>query len=159
MIVFDLKCPHGHIFEAWFRSSQTYEDQQASGEIACPLCGSIDISKAVMAPNISASKDSDRSVDRALEQGQDYSEQAPAASCAALPAPEAYKELLEGVRRTIRENCEDVGKNFAEEAKKIHYGEAEKRGIYGEATPEESESLRDEGIDFMQLPISIRTDS
>jgi hypothetical protein len=159
MIVFDLKCAGGHIFEAWFRSSEVYENQRAASEINCPVCGDAHISKAIMAPNISAGKGGDKSEFEALAGREARQDSVSVASPVPPSLPEDFKKALEGMRQMVRDNCEDVGKNFAEEAKKIHYGEAEKRGIYGEATPEESEDLRDEGIDFMQLPIPLRTDS
>ena len=140
MIVYDLKCVCGHGFEAWFNDSAGFESQRERDEIDCPLCGSTEISKAVMAPNILVRR-SDRS--------------RPARENAAREIGKTLAKL----RDHVESNCDYVGDKFAEEARKIHYGEAESRNIYGEATREQSDELRDEGIDFSELPLPPRYDS
>lgn len=167
MIVFDLKCEHGHQFEAWFRSSSAYEDQKLAGHVSCPYCESTDITKAPMAPNIGAKSN----------QKADPMPEAPAAPApvapVAAPTPvagnqpdgklgelvEAAEKVLAEVRTHVKENCDYVGDNFAEEARKIHYGESEERGIYGESTKEETVELMEEGIDVLPLPMPRPTDS
>ena len=130
MILFTLRCASDHEFEAWFRDGDTFEAQQQAGEIACPHCGDTKVEKAVMAPNIGRSRDS----------------KAPPIS------PAQMKAMLLAMRQQVEQNCDYVGERFAEEARRIHYGEVDPRGIYGEATNEESEALADEGVEFGRIP-------
>lgn len=139
MILFDLRCAQDHEFEAWFRDSASFEAQSAAGEIACPVCGGGDVVKAPMAPRL-----------------------APRRSAGASKAEAEGKmamRVIEELHRHVRDNCDDVGNKFAEEARKIHYGEAEKRGIFGEATKAEAKELTDEGVDIRRLPALPRQDA
>lgn len=155
MIVFDLKCTQNHVFEVWFQNSQVFESQREAAQIICPYCGDTKIEKAIMAPNIS--------VGGHVESRAAGAETTPptAGQSAVTPFPMApdYRKMLESFREIVARNCDYVGAGFAEEARKIHYGEAEQRGIYGEATPEESRDLNEEGIAFFQLPLPAKTDS
>jgi hypothetical protein len=135
MILFDLRCKDGHAFEAWFRDSAAYEDQAAAGDLACPVCGSAEVSKALMAPAVSSRPKID-----------------------VAQATEAMR-LWRRVQNHIEKNFDHVGPRFAEEARKIHHGEAEKRSIYGEATRAEAKELRDEGIEVNQIPWLPRHDA
>jgi hypothetical protein len=129
MILFTLRCTKNHEFEAWFRDNVGFEAQHAAGEIACPHCGDSAVEKAVMAPRLARSRD-------------------------ALP-PAAVAQMRKAfieMRRQIENHCDYVGPRFAEEARRIHYGEADPHGIYGEATDSESRELTDEGIKFGQIP-------
>jgi hypothetical protein len=128
MILFDLRCKDGHGFEAWFRDGAAYEDQVAAGDVACPVCGDTEVAKALMAPAVSSRPKIDAS-----------------------QAAEATR-LWRKVQSHIEKNFDHVGPQFAEEARKIHYGETEKRSIYGEATKAETKELRDEGIEVNQIP-------
>jgi hypothetical protein len=128
MIRFALRCPSGHEFEAWFRNSDGYVAQQESGEIACPDCGDIHVEKALMAPNIGRAR-----------------EQPPM-------SPARMKQMLIALRRQVENHCDYVGPQFAEEARRIHYGETDPHGIYGEASADESRALAEEGIEFGQIP-------
>ncbi len=137
MILYELKCPSEHFFEGWFRNSDGYDEQRAAGEIACPICGTHEIEKAMMAPRLGRSaKNLPAKPEKAAK----------------LPTPMEQLQLLRGLRKAIESNAENVGDRFAEEARKIHYGEADARGIYGDTSPEEAEKLADEGIDFAQVP-------
>lgn len=136
MILFTLRCSSDHEFEAWFRDGETYEAQQQAGEIACPLCGDMQVEKAIMAPNIGRHRDG---------KGPPLS-------------PVQMKAMLLAMRRQVEQNCDYVGERFAEEARRIHYREVDPRGIYGEATSEESEALQEEGIEFGHIPW-IQTDA
>lgn len=140
MIVYDLKCVCGHGFEAWFRDSAGFESQCDSSEIDCPLCGSVEISKALMAPRISVRKSSRNEDGRA-------------------GVAEAVARTLSKLRHHMEDNCDYVGDKFAEEARKIHYGEVAPRGIYGQASKHESDELREEGVDFTQIPAFPRHDA
>ena len=131
MIVFDVKCSKGHEFEAWFRSSEAFDEQRDAGTIECPVCGDYGCEKALMAPNIAVPRGDDGTRRAALQQ--------------------AWQQLQD-LRRQVESNCEYVGPRFAEEARRIHYGETEKRDIYGEASSDDAKDLRDEGVEFGVIP-------
>jgi len=137
MILYEVVCDRQHSFEAWFRDSATYDAQVAAGEVACPVCGSTDVHKALMAPRIASRKPSAETAAAAKPGGVDA---------------EKVRAVLHALRETVEKNCDYVGDQFAEEARKIHYGETDSRGIYGETTAEEARELREEGIEFMSLP-------
>ena len=158
MIKYQLICDKSHEFEGWFGNSATFESQQESGLLTCPVCGSADVRRALMAPNLASPKT--RKTDLAEQQPSAQPEpqpQAPQQASAALPPAAARKmqELMSEMRALqtkIRQKCRDVGNDFAEEARKIHYGEVEPEGIYGQATAEEREALDEEGIEIMDMP-------
>lgn len=139
MIVFDLRCAHAHVFEAWFGSTEDFESQQARGLVSCPLCGDTDVTKAVMAPAV----------------GAKGNQRAAAPQPVAAHPPEAVKAMLAAiaeVQAKVEANCDYVGDRFAEEARAIHFGDAEERGIYGEATAEQAAALKEDGIEVAALP-------
>ncbi len=160
MIKYQLICDKSHEFEGWFGDSAAFESQQESGFLTCPVCGSADVRRALMAPNLASPKT--RKTDLAEQQPSAQPEpqpqpQAPQQASAALPPAAARKmqELMSEMRALqtkIRQECRDVGNDFAEEARKIHYGEVEPEGIYGQATAEEREALDEEGIEIMDMP-------
>ena len=160
MIKYQLICDKSHEFEGWFGDSAAFESQQESGFLTCPVCGSADVRRALMAPNLASPKT--RKTDLAEQQPSAQPEpqpqpQAPQQASAALPPAAARKkhELMSEMRTLqtkIRQECRDVGNDFAEEARKIHYGEVEPEGIYGQATAEEREALDEEGIEIMDMP-------
>ena len=135
MKVLNLRCADEHAFEGWFASEDDFVAQTASGALACPLCGSKAIERLPSAPRIQVSRH-------------------------AAPVPEAapggtvtlQSQWLRAVRH-VMETTEDVGERFAEEARRIHYGEVEERGIRGRASREDAEALREEGIEVMALPL------
>lgn len=148
MIVYDLKCGKGHVFEAWFGSSADYEQQKKKRLLECPLCGDQAVEKAVMAPNVAAK--SNQRVDDAA---------ARAVTAPGGHSPEEVKQLLAKLaemQRQVEENFEYVGEEFAEEARRIHFGEAEERSIYGEVSLAEAKELHEEGVDIMPLPFPSR---
>ena len=143
MIVYSLLCAEAHEFEAWFRNSAAFDEQAAAGAIACPMCGDTHIRKALMAPAIRpSSKAAAKPIEEAI----------------AAPTPQeadqqaAAMQLLREMRRKIEADCDYVGDNFAEEARKIHYGEVEAHGIYGESTDADREALAEEGIEVGRIP-------
>ena len=158
MIKYQLICDKSHEFEGWFGDSTAFESQQESGLLPCPVCRSADVRRALMAPNLASPKT--RKTDLAEQQSSAQPEpqpQAPQQASAALPPAAAQKmqELMSEMRALqtkIREECRDVGNDFAEEARKIHYGDVEPEGIYGQATAEEREALDEEGIEIMDMP-------
>ncbi|MFA7431960.1 MAG: DUF1178 family protein [Rhodospirillaceae bacterium] len=142
MIKYQLVCAHDHTFDAWFRDSAAYDVQAGAGEILCPVCGVADVTKALMAPRLGRRKGAETLVPAAAA----VPESKPAVMATAMG------QVLRELRSVVEKNCENVGEKFAEEARKIHYGEAEPRGIYGQTTPEEAEDLRDEGVEFHTVP-------
>ena len=156
MILYRLRCRKGHEFESWFKDSKAYERQERRSLIGCPACGDTKIERAVMAPRIGK-----RTPANPAREAPPV--EAPATASPAAPAgremaaltrkmPKELREALIKVREAVEQNCEHVGGKFAEEARKIHYGESDKRGIYGETSDEEAEALADEGIEFGRLP-------
>ena len=143
MIVFDLTCPKAHIFEGWFKEGAAFDQQVAAGKVTCPTCGSRKIKKAVMAPNIAT-----RDKSAAQEAGPDVTKKATLETKKAAEVRQALREL----RKTVEENFDHVGPAFAEEARKIHYGEADPRSIYGETNDAEAEALSEEGIEVSRIP-------
>jgi hypothetical protein len=140
MILFDLRCGKGHVFEAWFRNNATFEAQAEAGEIACPVCASRTVEKAPMAPRIGKA-------------GGEGSRPNVAAELADM------RRQLQELRAKVEANCDYVGDRFAEEARRIHHGEVERRDIYGEASDGEAKELSDEGIEFSRIPWLPRHDS
>jgi len=167
MILFDIKCSDGHIFEAWFQNNEAYESQVERDLVECPLCGSTKTSKSLMAPNISQKGEIDRFTPEAVGEHQDHKVMVSAHSEATNEvSSEDVKRALDHMhntmakfRRQVEKSCEYVGNDFAEEARKIHSGEGEKRGIYGETTIRETEELLEEGIDILPVPGSDKLDS
>ncbi|MCH8002089.1 MAG: DUF1178 family protein [Proteobacteria bacterium] len=161
MILYDLRCRRGHVFEAWFRDSAAYDDQVEAGEVACPTCGSKKVEKAPMAPRLAKgglSKGSGETGEaQRAEARTAETEHAEAETAKAETAKAA--EALRGLRRKVEDNFDYVGPQFAEEARKIHYGEADAHNIYGETSDEEAKELRDEGVAFTRIPWAPRQDS
>lgn len=135
MIRFTLSCSRDHEFEGWFRDNATFEAQAAAGQVACPVCGDAAVRKAIMAPAVS----------RRGETPSLTPEQAKARYL-------AMRQMLTKVREHVVENFEHVGDRFADEARRIHRGEAEKRDIWGQATPTEAKELEREGVPVASLP-------
>ncbi len=163
MIVFDLKCSGGHHFECWFGSSAAYEDQRKRALLECPQCGSNHVSKAVMAPNVTSKSNQSSTVSTASAVAENTApvQAAPQVAGGQLP-PEIRRDLdkvMERIRTEVSKKCDYVGDKFADEARKIHYGESDERGIYGEATQDETAELIDEGIQVLPLPGSRRSDA
>jgi len=144
MKVLNLRCANGHGFEGWFASEDDFLDQNGRALIECPLCTDKVISRLPSAPRLNLSG--------AREPAVPVAGSLPAAPPAPPQAADLQALWLAGVRKLLA-TTEDVGGRFAEEARRIHYGEVPQRGIRGQATPEERESLQDEGIETMSIPI------
>ncbi len=137
MIKYALICDSDHEFEAWFGSSEDYDTQRKRGFVDCPTCGSKEIQKGLMAPRVSGTKKSgDASTDMATTP----------------QIPTEMVEKLREIKKHVEANSENVGDKFPEEARKVHYGEAESRGIYGKASIEEAASLVEEGVGVLPIP-------
>lgn len=168
MIVFDLKCAGSHVFEAWFGSSNDYEDQRVRGLISCPLCGNGEIAKAVMAPAVSPkSNQSRRGTPAVAAEAMPAAVPAPislpAASPASLPVqnmpePAQIRAVLEALAKAQHEALRDstwVGRQFADKARAMHYGEEDHSAIHGEVAPEEARALIEEGVEVAPLPFPV----
>jgi hypothetical protein len=135
VIRFSLSCNHDHEFEGWFRSGDDFETQKKRGLIDCPECGSNKVEKSLMAPAVATSRKRDK---------------------VALAMNAEQRKLMAEMKvltEKMRESADYVGGKFAEEARKIHFGETEARGIYGEASPDEAKSLAEDGVPFMPIPV------
>jgi hypothetical protein len=158
MILYRLRCSKGHEFESWFKDSKTYERQEKKSLVGCAVCGDSKVLRAPMAPRLG--KGANKVEVEKPAAGAPTAPAAPAEASAeqqqmaalARHMPKELREALLKVRAEVEKNCEPVGNKFAEEARKIHYGESDKRGIYGETSEEEAEALADEGIEFGRLP-------
>ena len=149
MKVLDLQCTHGHAFEGWFSSEDDFQDQLTRRLVECPLCGDTAIAKLPSAPRLNLSGASTAHEPAPMQQAAPAGDGGPVAS---LPPAALQAAWMQMVRRVMA-NTEDVGERFAEEARRMHYGEADERGIRGQATREQTEELLDEGIAVMPLPI------
>ncbi len=134
MIQYSLHCSKGHRFDAWFKNASAFEEQQTRGIVTCAVCGDGQVDKAPMAPAV-ARTDAQR-----------------VSLSAAHPDAARFRELMRLYRQKVTSEADYVGDKFAEEARKIHFEEAEARGIYGEATHDEVAGLIEDGVDFLPLP-------
>ncbi|MEJ1160382.1 DUF1178 family protein [Prosthecomicrobium sp. N25] len=156
MIHYSLSCEQEHAFEGWFRSSADFEAQAARRLVVCPTCGSTQVGRGLMAPNVQSGRSKDARAAAAAERSTPAAPSVPAPTAAMMvpnPVQRAMLETLREIKAKILASAEDVGPRFAEEARKIHYGEAEHRGIYGEASLDEAKALAEEGIEVHPLPI------
>ncbi|PIT73272.1 DUF1178 family protein [Limnohabitans sp. G3-2] len=171
MKVLDLQCAQGHSFEGWFGSQDDYDSQRARGLVTCPVCNDSDITKMLSAPRLNLGHGAPPAAATAPNDAAPGGQHLPAPAPASAPAPEpgspaaasglalnpeTLRQMQAAMMKMVRHvmaNTEDVGSQFAEEARKIHYGEREERNIRGQASREETEALIDEGIDVMPLPV------
>ncbi len=145
MIVYDLICCNEHEFESWFQDSAAYDKLRKARKVTCPICGDAKISKSMMAPAVTgAKKKGDTQMAMSSEAAQQMGQ---------------YLAAVKELRQQVESNCDYVGEKFPEEARKIHYGETEKRNIYGEASESDAEALQDEGIEFQRIPWTPDTDA
>jgi hypothetical protein len=134
VISYSLVCDKSHKFDAWFKSAEAFDAQAERGIVTCPVCNSVKVEKALMAPAVSR-RNSDKV---SLSSGH--------------PMQSEIRELMRAMRKKVVSEADYVGDKFAEEARKIHFKEADARGIYGEATREEVSGLLEDGVDFLPLP-------
>ena len=158
MIRYELRCDQAHEFDGWFKDSAAFDKLAGAGFVECPHCGPTKVAKRLMAPAIPKKGRPARNTK--AEAPPAPVPEAPAAppSPPALPAaalaamPAELRSMLRHMRTEIEKNCDYVGADFAEEARKIHHGETEARGIFGEASEDEAEALREEGIEVARIP-------
>ncbi len=158
MIHYQLICSQDHPFDGWFRDSATFDSQAKSGLVACPSCGDSVVHRALMAPAIGRRRAPARTAPIVADAP------APPVATGSQPVvtgavlPDQVRALLQRMRADVERTCEHVGTKFAEEARAIHNGESESRGIYGETTPEQAEALADDGIEIARIPWIPRAD-
>lgn len=148
MIRYALACEEGHAFESWFRDSRAFDSQAKGGLLACPACGSLKIEKQIMAPAIALRDE----VPSNPQPGGTQSENGQPVAMAGGKDQE-IRAILRAFRQHLEANAENVGAEFADEARKIHYGEKDERAIYGVTSPDEAKALSDEGIEVLPVPI------
>lgn len=153
MIHYQLQCEAGHEFDGWFKDSEGFEAQSEAGLVACPACGTIAVTRALMAPAIS------RKSNKELVIAAEPPAEPALPQTAGGTIPDTVRSALQKLREEVEKNCDYVGADFAEEARRIHYGEATPRGIYGESSDEEVEALAEDGIAFARIPWVPRNDS
>ena len=150
MKVLNLQCSHGHVFEGWFASHDDFESQRGRGLLTCPVCNDAEITKMPSAPRLNLGHDAPAAAVPAAASPA----QAPVQEVAQMTPQHLQAAWMKMVRHVMA-NTEDVGARFAEEARKIHYGEAEHRNIRGQASREETEALLDEGVEILPLPVPV----
>jgi hypothetical protein len=157
MIHYQLRCATGHEFDGWFKDSDGFEIQAASGFVACPSCGSIEVERALMTPGIP--RKGKELIPAPMPVPAPLPEGAVGLPAAGGVMPDSVRAALHKLREEVEKNCDYVGADFAEEARRIHNGETAPRGIYGESTDEEAEALEEDGIAFARIPWAPRNDS
>lgn len=151
MIHYSLRCDRNHTFESWFQGSSAFESQVRRKLVTCPVCGSAKVEKAIMAPQIVSKKGRERPALVAAPAREAPKEDAPTPLM--MAGERELRAKLKELRDHIIKSADDVGDCFASEARKMHYGEIKHRPIYGEATPDDTRALIDEGIEVAPLPV------
>jgi hypothetical protein len=150
MIRYNLRCERGHAFESWFQSSSAYESQEKRKLVNCPACGSAEVERAIMAPQIVSKKSRDRAAPAAAPSTEVTT---PTSTPLMMAQERELRAKLKELRDHIVKNADNVGERFPNEARKMHYGDIEHRPIYGEASPDEARSLIEEGVEVSPLPV------
>ena len=157
MIRYALACDQEHSFESWFQNSAAYDKQVKRGLVACPVCGSSKVTKALMAPRLSGVKKrkvaSPQAVAAPAPEPATLPQEATAPVAMISPQEREFRAKLKELREHLTQNADYVGQKFPEEARKMHYGDIEHRAIYGEASPDQAKELHEEGIEFHPLPV------
>jgi len=155
MIRYALRCERDHTFESWFQSSSAYESQVKRKLVSCPVCNSVKVEKAIMAPRIVSKKGREKANPAPAPMQAPASAETPATGPTPLLMAQEreLRAKLKELRDHIVSNADNVGERFPTEARKMHYGDIEHRPIYGEASPEEARALIDEGVEVSPLPV------
>jgi hypothetical protein len=154
MIHYDLKCGQDHAFDGWFKDSAAFERLAKRGLLECPECGDTKVTRALMRPAVARRE----ALPAPVVAPATPQLPTPPAEVAGARLPAHMRAMLQRMRAEVEKHCDYVGPQFAEEARKIHRGESDKRGIYGEASPEQAEALADEGIEVSRIPWVPRAD-
>jgi hypothetical protein len=153
MIHYNLRCADGHAFESWFQSSSAYETQERRKLVNCPVCGSSEVERAIMAPKIMSKKGRENAAVEPLPAPAPTTEvTAPSPTPLLMAQERELRAKLKELRDHIVSSADNVGERFPNEARKMHYGDIEHRPIYGEASPDEARALIEEGVEVMPLP-------
>jgi hypothetical protein len=159
MIHYQLHCAAGHEFDGWFKDSAAFDQQAKHGLLECPSCGGTEVARALMAPAVPR-KSNTRLAPAPAASAPAAEPSEPAAPPAiAGHLPDHVRAMLQRLRTEVEKSCDYVGGEFAEEARRIHRGETEPRGIYGQTSSDEAESLAEEGIEIAHIPWLPRADS
>jgi hypothetical protein len=153
MIRYALVCAKGHEFESWFPNSSAYDKQVKRGLVTCPSCGSAKVEKAIMAPRLTSGSKLDNTEAASAAGNLPVPAETPAPVAMMTPQEADFRRKLKELRDHLTRNADYVGQKFPEEARKMHYGETDHRSIFGEATPQETKELHEEGIEIHPLPI------
>lgn len=168
MIRYSLQCERGHAFESWFQDSASFDKQAKRGLVSCPICDSVNVEKSIMAPQIprKGRTAEQRAGEEKVMRATARRKKAAAAEATPVPATtpatepmlmaQQEKELLsklKELRDQIKANADNVGEQFPEQARKMHYGEIEHRPIYGDASPTEAKALIEEGVEVLPMPV------
>jgi len=148
MIHYDLHCSHDHGFDGWFKDSAAFDRLVKRGLLECPECGDTKVQRALMRPAVPKKGNAVLPLPAPAAQPPAPAPEAMAAG----PIPAKMRAMLQRMRAEVERHCDYVGPQFADEARKMHRGESDKRGIYGETTPDEAEALSDEGIEVSSIP-------
>ncbi len=144
MMLYSLLCEQSHTFDAWFRDSQTFATQMTEQLVSCPVCNSVQVRKAITAANIAIAKKQEVEINSAKSSLSSQANK--------IPKDLINRQIIRELHKFVEKNCENVGRNFADQARKIHDGELLGKNIYGQATHEEAKELLEEGINVMALP-------
>jgi hypothetical protein len=147
MIKYALRCDQGHGFDSWFPDSASYDTQAKRGFVTCPTCGSAKVEKQIMAPRVRTSEER-----RGLSKTAPVPEVAPQPMTMLSDEAQQMRAMIRELHEKVKANTEDVGERFADEARRIHYGETEEKAIRGKASFEEAKALHEEGIGVLPLP-------
>jgi hypothetical protein len=165
MIHYNVRCSHDHEFDGWYKDSAAFDRLCKRGLVECPVCGDVKVQRAMMAPAVStrqaalpAPQQTPTPPTPAPETAPTTQPPAQPVTMAGGPLPDQMRAMLQRMRAEVEKRCDYVGPSFADEARKIHRGDAEPRGIYGEATPEQAEALSDDGIEVARIPWVPRAD-
>jgi hypothetical protein len=157
MIRYTLVCDKRHEFESWFANSAAFDKQAKRGLVTCPMCGTAKVEKALMAPRLARTDTSSAQevapTQPAAAETAPTAAQPPTPVAMISPQEHEFRQKLRELRDHLVRNAENVGPRFPEEARKMHYGEAEHRSIYGIASPEDAKELHEEGIEFSPIPV------
>ena len=153
MKVLDLKCANQHAFEGWFGSEEAFQEQLAAGQVECPFCGDADITKMLSAPRLNMGAQAPAEPSESAESSAKGKQEVVAVAPGEEGAMQALQAAWLSMAREVLAQTEDVGGRFAEEARRIHYGETKRRGIRGQASQDETQALLEEGISVMPLPL------
>jgi hypothetical protein len=164
MIHYNVRCSHGHEFDGWYTDSAGFDRLVGRGLVECPTCGDTKVQRAMMAPAVSTRQALPAPMLTPPPQAPATPSQVsgppspPPMAMTGGPIPDQMRAMLQRMRAEVEKQCDYVGPSFADEARKIHRGESQQRGIYGETTPEQAEALSDEGIEFARIPWVPRAD-